>query len=88
MEDDVLMGEIKLFAGGFPPVNWEYCQGQVLQIEANTALFSLLGTQFGGDGVTTFGLPSLAPLTPAGAGAAPINYIICVNGIYPQRHDQ
>lgn len=85
MEDDVLMGEIKLFAGGFAPVNWELCQGQVLQIQANTALFSIIGTQFGGDGVTTFNLPNLAPLAPAGEGTAPINYIICVNGIYPQR---
>jgi microcystin-dependent protein len=85
MESDALMGEIKLFAGSFAPVNWELCQGQVQQIQTNTALFSIIGTQFGGDGVTTFNLPNLAPLAAAGEGAASVNYIICVNGIYPQR---
>ncbi len=86
--DDALMAEIKLFAGNFAPENWEFCQGQVLQIRANTALFTLLGTQYGGDGQTTFNLPNLAPLTPLGSEQAPINYIICVQGIYPRRHDQ
>jgi microcystin-dependent protein len=86
--DDALLAEIKLFAGNFPPANWEFCQGQVLPINANEALFSLLGTQYGGDGITTFNLPNLAPLTPVGDDLPPINYIICVQGIYPQRHDQ
>jgi microcystin-dependent protein len=86
--DDALMAEIKLFAGNFAPENWEFCQGQVLPIQANTALFTLLGTQYGGDGQTTFNLPNLAPLTPLGSDQEPINYIICVRGIYPQRHGQ
>ncbi|MGB8019785.1 MAG: tail fiber protein [Candidatus Nanopelagicales bacterium] len=88
MEDDVLMGEIKLFAGGLPPSRLGVLPGTGPADRNELALFSLLGTQSGGDGVTTFGLPSLAALTPAGAGAAPINYIICVNGIYTRRQDQ
>jgi microcystin-dependent protein len=82
--DDAMLAEITLFAGNFAPVNWEFCKGQTLPIDANQALFSLLGTQYGGDGRTTFNLPELAPLTPTGAGQTPINFIICVNGIYPQ----
>jgi microcystin-dependent protein len=86
--DEALMAEIKLFAGNYPPKYWEFCQGQALPINENTALFSILGTQYGGDGMTTFNLPNLAPLTPLGADQIPINYVICVQGIYPQRHDQ
>jgi microcystin-dependent protein len=86
--DEALMGEVKLFAGSFAPKYWEFCQGQVLPITENTALFTILGAQYGGDGMTTFGLPNLAPLTPIGADPTPINYIICVSGIYPQRHEQ
>jgi microcystin-dependent protein len=83
--EEALMAGIKLFAGMFAPVGWEFCQGQSLTIVQNLALFSLLGTQYGGDGITTFKLPNLAPLTPVGADSTPINYIICVQGIYPQR---
>lgn len=82
--DEGMLAEIKLFGGNFAPVGWEFCKGQVLPIESNQALFSLLGTQYGGDGMRTFSLPNLAPLTPTGAGETPVNYIICVNGIYPQ----
>lgn len=53
------IGEIKLFAGNFAPRNWAYCNGQMLPIAQNQALFSILGTQYGGDGRTTFALPSL-----------------------------
>ncbi len=86
--DEALMAEIKLFAGNYAPKYWEFCQGQVLPIAEYTALFSILGTFYGGDGTTTFNLPNLAPLTPLGSDQTPINYIICVLGIYPQRHDQ
>ena len=88
MGPDGMIAEIRLFAGNFPPQYWEFCEGQPLPISANTALFSLLGTQYGGDGTTTFNLPKLAPLAPSGAGQTPINYIICVAGVYPSRHDQ
>ncbi len=51
------IGEIRLFAGNFAPQNWAFCSGQLLAINSNQALFSILGTTFGGDGVTTFKLP-------------------------------
>jgi microcystin-dependent protein len=58
MDEDIL-AEIRLFAGNFAPRNWAFCQGQLLSIAQNTALFSLLGTMYGGDGRTTFALPDL-----------------------------
>lgn len=54
-----LLGEIKLFAGNFAPQGWYTCEGQTLSISQNTALFSILGTTYGGDGITTFKLPDL-----------------------------
>lgn len=65
------MAEIRLFAGNFAPRNWSYCQGQLLSINANQALFSLLGTTYGGDGRTTFGLPDLRGRTAVGQGHGP-----------------
>ncbi|MDH3753216.1 MAG: tail fiber protein [Acidimicrobiia bacterium] len=53
------VAEIRIFAGNFAPRGWAFCEGQLLQIAQNTALFSLLGTTYGGDGRTTFGLPDL-----------------------------
>lgn len=53
------IGEIRMFAGNFAPRNWALCNGQLLLISQNTALFSLLGTNYGGNGTTTFGLPNL-----------------------------
>jgi microcystin-dependent protein len=53
------LGEIVMFAGNFAPRGWAFCQGQLLAISQNTALFSLLGTTYGGDGRTTFALPDL-----------------------------
>src|SRR6187200_2070228 len=52
------IGEIMLFAGNFAPRGWAFCNGQLLSIAQNTALFSLLGTTYGGDGQTTFALPN------------------------------
>lgn len=63
---DGTMGQIMMFAGTFPPRNWAFCQGQVLSITANTALFSLLGVTYGGDGRTSFGLPNLMARVPVG----------------------
>ena len=54
-----LIGEITMFAGNFAPRGWAFCNGQLLAISSNTALFSILGTTYGGDGRTTFGLPDL-----------------------------
>lgn len=66
MEDYI--GIIKLFAGSFAPRGWQFCQGQLLSISQNTALFSILGTTYGGNGITTFALPNLSGLVPLGSG--------------------
>jgi microcystin-dependent protein len=66
---DGTIGEIRLFAGNFAPRNWAFCQGQLLSIAQNTALFSILGTTYGGNGTTTFALPDLRGRVPVGAGA-------------------
>jgi microcystin-dependent protein len=58
------LGEMKVVSFGFPPKGWAACNGQLLPINQNQALFSLLGTIYGGDGRTTFGLPNLQGRTP------------------------
>lgn len=68
---DPFLGEIIMFAGNFPPRNWALCDGQLLDISTNTALFSLLGTTYGGDGRTTFALPDLRGRIPVHAGDGP-----------------
>ncbi len=65
------VGEIRMFAGTFAPVGWALCDGQLLAIANNEALFSLLGTIYGGDGRTTFGLPDLRGRIPIHAGSGP-----------------
>jgi microcystin-dependent protein len=65
------LAEVKLFAGNFEPKGWAFCNGQILAIAANTALFSLLGTTFGGNGQTTFGLPDLRGRVPISPGQGP-----------------
>ncbi len=65
------LGEIKMFAGSFAPRNWALCDGQLLAVSQNEALFSLLGTIYGGDGRTTFGLPDLRGRVPVHAGTGP-----------------
>ncbi len=62
------IGEIMLFAGNFPPRGWAFCEGQLLPIIQNTALFSILGTTYGGNGTTTFALPDLRAAVPVHAG--------------------
>jgi microcystin-dependent protein len=66
---DQFVGEIRTFPFNFAPVGWAMCNGQLMAISQNTALFSLLGTQFGGDGRTTFGLPNLQGAIPLAAGS-------------------
>ena len=61
---DPFLGEIRMFGGNFAPQGWALCNGQLLSISQNTALFSLLGTNYGGDGRTTFGLPDLRGRAP------------------------
>lgn len=65
------VGEIRMFAGNFAPRGWAYCDGQLLAVSQNDALFSLLGTIYGGDGRTTFGLPDLRGRIPIHAGHGP-----------------
>jgi microcystin-dependent protein len=62
------LGQIKMFAGNFAPRGYAFCDGQLLSIASNTALFSLLGTIYGGDGRTTFGLPDLRGRLPVHQG--------------------
>jgi microcystin-dependent protein len=65
------IGEIRMFGGNFAPKDWAFCNGQVLAISSNTALFSILGTMYGGNGTTTFGLPNLQGAAPLHAGQGP-----------------
>src|SRR4051812_10485417 len=68
---DPFLGEIRIFAGNFPPRGWALCNGQLLAISQNTALFALLGTYYGGDGRTTFALPNLQGAAPIAQGQGP-----------------
>ena len=130
---DSFLGEVKIFAGNFTPRDWAPCDGRLIPISQNTALFSLLGTTYGGNGRTNFALPDLRGRVPIGQGRGEgltphnigqrggteilnsnpytikngdgvestvnqfpqqiqnsqpyltVNYIICINGIYPSR---
>ena len=74
-----VLGMIYMFAGNFVPQGYAICDGQMLQISQNAALYSLLGTTYGGDGVKTFALPKLsAPITGS-------SYIMATTGSYPSR---
>lgn len=65
------VGEIRMFAGNFAPRGWAFCDGQLLAVSQNDALFSLFGTIYGGDGRTTFGLPDMRGRLPIHAGHGP-----------------
>jgi microcystin-dependent protein len=73
------LGEIRLFPYNFAPQYWQSCSGQLLPIQNYEALFALLGTNFGGDGKTTFALPKLAGPAPS------IGYYIALFGVFPSR---
>src|SRR5579862_7454350 len=64
------LGEIRMFGFNFAPVGWAMCNGQLLSIAQNTALFALLGTTYGGNGTTTFALPDLQGRVPIHLGAS------------------
>ncbi len=68
---DAFLAEIRIYPFSFAPKNWAFCNGQIVPISQNTALFSLLGTTYGGNGTTNFGLPQLQGNVPMGAGNAP-----------------
>ena len=65
------VGEVRMFGGNFAPRGWAFCDGQLLAVSQNDALFSLLGTIYGGDGRTTFGLPDLRGRVPIHQGQGP-----------------
>jgi microcystin-dependent protein len=65
---DQYVAEIRIFGCNFAPVHWAFCDGQLLAISQNTALFSLLGTTYGGNGISTFGLPNLQGRAPLHTG--------------------
>jgi microcystin-dependent protein len=130
LADDCFIGELKLFAGNFEPYGYAFAHGQTLSIQQHVALFSILGTTYGGNGTSDFKLPDLRGRVPIGAGMGPslnnvnlgqqsgyewteprqgqaaagsganvaaptqitnmqpstgVNYIICMNGIFPSR---
>jgi len=76
---DPYLGEIRFFGFSWAPQGWAECKGQMMSIEQNQALYSLLGPTYGGDGRTTFALPTVPGPSDGGI------YCIAVNGIYPQR---
>lgn len=65
------VGEIRMFAGNFPPAGWMFCEGQPIPISENDTLFTLIGTTYGGDGQETFNLPNLASRIPIHMGTGP-----------------
>ena len=77
------LGEIQIFAFNFCPNGWAPLNGQLLPINQYTALFSLLGTTYGGDGVTTFALPKWGPIYASGGGA--LLPCISLQGVFPSR---
>ncbi|MGC2236232.1 MAG: tail fiber protein [Pyrinomonadaceae bacterium] len=68
---DEFIGIIKMFAGSFAPRGWAFCSGQIMSIAQNSALFSILGTTYGGDGQTTFALPDMRSRVPIHPGVGP-----------------
>ena len=80
------LAQIMFFAGNFAPRGWLPCDGRLLPIAQYTALFSLLGTTYGGDGRTTFALPNLQPLTGPVPQLNGVQVVICIEGIYPSRN--
>src|ERR1700733_1862166 len=68
---DPFVAEIRIFLFNFAPKGWAFCNGQILPLSQNTALFSLLGTTYGGDGKSTFGLPNMQGMAPMQQGQGP-----------------
>ena len=68
---EAYLGEIRLFAGSYAPKNWAFCNGQSMNVSQNQALFALIGTTYGGNGVTTFNLPNLQASVAIGEGSGP-----------------
>jgi microcystin-dependent protein len=82
---DAFIGEIKLVGFNFAPQGWAPCDSSIMSIGQNTALFSLLGATYGGDGRTTFALPDLRGAAPADPNRAAPLWIIALSGVFPPR---
>ncbi|WP_218511353.1 phage tail protein [Variovorax sp. dw_308] len=78
---DPILASIQLFAFNFAPLNWMVCDGSLVPISQHAAVFSLVGTTYGGDGMTNFGLPNLKGKEPVPGSV----FCICMQGIFPQR---
>jgi microcystin-dependent protein len=65
------IAEVRAFGFNFAPIDWAQCNGQIIGIDQNTTLYQIIGTTYGGNGTTTFGLPNLQDLTPLGQGQGP-----------------
>jgi len=75
-----MLGQIQAFAFNFAPMGWALCQGQLITIPQNTALYTLIGSTYGGDGKTTFALPNLGPMAAGGPF-----YCIAMVGVMPKQ---
>jgi microcystin-dependent protein len=84
-QTDQFVGEIRIFGFNFCPQGWANANGQLLAITQNVALFSLLGTFYGGDGVQNFALPTWGPIFAQGGGG-PLTTCIALTGIFPSRN--
>jgi microcystin-dependent protein len=82
---DPFLGEVTMLATNFCPYGTVPATGQLLSIQQNAALFSLLGTMYGGDGKTNFALPNIP--TPKTVSGQPLVYCIAITGLYPQKHE-
>jgi hypothetical protein len=83
-DPDCVVGEVRLYAGDHDVLGgWALADGRTLPISDNLALFAVLGTTYGGDGVTNFALPNLVAASPKGDGPAGVNYYVCTVGIFP-----
>jgi len=87
---DGYSGEIREFGGSFAPRNWASCDGQLIKVGTYNALFAILGTIYGGDGVNNFALPDLRPTDDHGVKRhgweiGKPSKIICIDGIFPDR---
>jgi microcystin-dependent protein len=85
-----VIGEVREFAGNFAPQCWASCDGQVLPVHVYPALFAIVGTLYGGDGMNTFALPDLRPGNAHGVKVhgweiGQPSKIICISGIFPSR---
>lgn len=81
-----LLGNVSTFAFGFCPRTWLPADGRTLSIQQNQALYSLYGTTYGGDGITTFGIPKVSVTTaPGPGGAQKLTTCVAVVGVYPSR---